>query len=146
MSEIEIVKQLREGQNKYTYFIFSITIASIAFAINISSNLALSYYHIPLGIALLSWSYSIYSGFKYIRLVHSTLYANVHYLRALRGEMQEIQSNPATQEPIIIGITQAMENNSEEGSKSSERQLKFFFIGALFFVIWHVLKMYLNTQ
>ncbi|MBC8265509.1 MAG: hypothetical protein H8E84_00925 [Flavobacteriales bacterium] len=139
--EIEISRQLREGQNKYTYFLFSITIASIAFSVQKTTGKPISYVQIPLSISVICWALGLVCGFKYIRLVNSTLFANSMFLKAEKGIMKEIQENPATQPYILEGIKKAMIKNSNLGNCYSNWQYYLFFIGAFFFLIWHILEM-----
>ena len=60
---IELHKQLRMVQDKYTYFLLAIAAAAVAYAIKLTTDSTLSFSKIPIGIAILFWGLSF--DYKY---------------------------------------------------------------------------------
>jgi hypothetical protein len=54
--EIEVYKQFRGYQDRYTYFLLAVSGSSIAYALNRAEKQLLSFYLIPWGLALLMWA------------------------------------------------------------------------------------------
>ena len=59
---MEIHKQHRTGQDKYTYFLLAVTASAVAFSVQKTSGLVLSWSLLPLGIAVLTWGTSVMSS------------------------------------------------------------------------------------
>lgn len=144
-NERMIFRTLREEQRKYTYFLLVVVGAAITLVINQTQNATLTLSQIPLVIAVLLWALSFYFGCNYTQYVNSTLFANLALFRVQKGEHPElINKSPIMIEAASKGIKQAMKNNSECANKLSRLQFKFLISGAIFYIIWHILEMYLR--
>ncbi|MFA5783066.1 MAG: hypothetical protein WC868_12440 [Bacteroidales bacterium] len=141
----EMIKQFRQQQEKYTYYIIALCIAAIGFSIHKTTSLPLKLGQIPLGIAILTWGVSIYCGLKNIHYVLSTLYANIAYLEIAQGKDPDIGTHPQKIKAATEGIKRAMESNSEKASSLSTWQYRLFIIGFIAFLVWHILEMYKIT-
>jgi hypothetical protein len=141
----EIQKQFRQQQEKYVYYVLALCVASIGFTVNQTIGQSLSWYKLPAGIAILCWSYSIYSGLYFLRYVISTLFANDTYLSITEGSYPEIGTNKQMQKVAAKGAKQAMDSNSDKAMKLSKRQNALFFIGMTSFITWHILEMIHKT-
>ncbi len=61
---MEMHKQHRMGQDKYTYFILAVAAAGIAFSIEKTTGQKLSWSMLPLGVAVILWAISFFFGCK----------------------------------------------------------------------------------
>jgi hypothetical protein len=139
----EIQRQFRQQQEKYVYYLFSLSVSSIGFAVYRTSGIPMKCSQIPLLLSIFSWSGSIFCGLMFIKYVISTLYANNTYFEIIAGRYLEIGDNSLKIEAGINGIKQAMLINRRIGLKYFKWQGRLFYIGILLFIIWHILEMYL---
>lgn len=72
----------REGQDKYTSFLLAAAGVAIAFAVTQSQTATLSWWKLPLALAVLSWAFSFYAGCRQLRDVTNVLQQNYELLRA----------------------------------------------------------------
>ena len=82
---IEIHRQHRTGQEKYTYFLLAVTASAIAFAVQKTSGLKLTWSMVPLGLAVVLWGLSFYFGCKNLLWVQTAIYANYSLLQLQKG-------------------------------------------------------------
>ncbi len=140
----EVFKAHREAQNKYTYFLLAAAAAAIAFAVNKTSAVALARSQAPLALAVLSWGLSFFAGTRHLAYVSSTLYANVDLLRVESGQHPEVGGDPQLIAAAGQGIRSAIEWNSERANRWAHWQFRLLVAGAVLYVAWHVLEMYLR--
>ena len=148
MNEIqkEIQRQFRQSQEKYVYYILALTVSSIGFAIYKTNGIPLKCSQIPLGIAVLLWSISIFCGLSFLKYTISILYANNTYYDILQGRYPEIGNVEWKQEAAIEGAKNAIEINKRRAKKYFNCQGYLFYIGILLFVLWHILEMFLLSN
>lgn len=70
-SLIEIHRQHRTGQDKYTYFLLAVTASAVAFAVQKTDGLKITYSLILLGATVLLWGGSFYCGVKNLKIQRS---------------------------------------------------------------------------
>jgi hypothetical protein len=144
-NERMIFKTLREEQRKFTYFLLAVVGATITVVINQTQNATLTLSKIPLAIAVLLWALSFYFGCRYSQYVSSNLFANLALFRVQRGEHPELTNkSPTMIEAASKGIKEAIEDNSKYANKLYHLQFNFLIMGAFFYIIWHILEMYLR--
>jgi len=142
----EVFRALRESQNKYTYFLLAAAGAAIALAVNQTREAVLAWPQVPLALSVLSWALSFLFGCRHIAYVNSTLYANGEYLRVVSGQHPElVGAHPQLVAAAKEGIRDAMEHNADCANRNGHRQFRFLVAGAIFYVVWHVLEMYLRS-
>ncbi|MFY7964940.1 MAG: hypothetical protein ACOVO1_08590 [Chitinophagaceae bacterium] len=139
----EIIKEFRQQQEKFIYYLIALCVASIAFAVHQTNNKQLAFTQIPLGVAVICWGISIYSGFKFIAKTLDLLYINNDYFNLLQGkndiagrELWKIEVGKEAFESI-------MNMKSKRASKFSKLQINSFYFGSLAFIVWHIIEMYL---
>ena len=140
----EVYRSLRQVQDKHTYFLLAAAGAAIALAVNQSQGAAMAWSHVPLAAGVLSWGLSFFFGCRHIAYVSSTLYANAELLRVESGQHPEIAGHPQMMVAASEGIKQAIESNSERANRLGHLQFRFLVTGAIFYIIWHALEMYLR--
>jgi len=143
---IELHRQLRTVQDKYTYFLLAIAAAAVAYAIKLTTDSTLSFSMIPLGLAILGWGLSFFYGCRQLNYVSSTIYANYELIRVQKGEHPEAGSNPQIIAAASEGIRQAIESNSDKVSFFAKLQFRFLIAGSTLFLAWHIIEMALKSK
>ena len=141
----EVYRNLHKSQDKYIYFILAATIASIGFTITQTQNIIFSLSLIPLGISILCWGFSFFFGCRNREYYNSILYANFDLLRVQLGDHPETGSHPQKIRAASEGIMQAIQKNSDKANRLAHLQMTTFILGALFYLVWHILEIYLRT-
>lgn len=144
-SQREVYRALRESQSKYTYLLLAAAGADIGFALTQTQNIGLSCSQTPLGIAVFLWGLSFYFGCRHLAYVSSTLYANAALLKIESGQHPEVGYHPQYMQAASEGVRQAIESNSETANQLGHWQFRTLIAGAVFYVLWHILEMYLRT-
>jgi hypothetical protein len=141
----EVYRQHRTAQDKYTYFLLAAVGAAIGLAINQTQGSTLSWSQAPLAVAVLCWGLSFFFGCRHLKYVSSNLYANANLLKVQSGEHPEVGHHPQLMAAASEGILQAFEANARRAVRSSTMQFRFLVAGAIFYIAWHVLEMWLRT-
>jgi hypothetical protein len=142
---LELQKQFRQKQEKYVYYVIALSVASIGFIVNQTKGETLNFYQIPAGLAILSWTYSVYCGLNFMKYIISTLFANDSYLAILEGNHPDAGKDSIKQELAAKGTMEAIKFNSKKAMKLFKSQNLFFIVGMILFLIWHVLEMFNST-
>jgi len=140
----EIREQFRAQQGKLTYYIIALCIAAIGFSIHTTSSDHLGWSHLPIAIAVLCWGGSAYCGLRFMKTVVNILHNNVSYFEVKEGKNPIVGNKP---ENIALGIKILLEGVASESGKSvglGKWQHRLFYFGVIFFVTWHVIRMYYN--
>ncbi len=141
----QIHDQLHKAQNRYTYFLLAAAASAIALIIKSTDESTFAIPMLPLGLAVISWGVSFFYGCKNIQFVNSTLYANYNYLIVKSGLHPKAGKDPELISAASQGIRKAMEYNSERANRFVKWQFKLLVIGALFYLVWHLLEMLART-
>jgi hypothetical protein len=141
----EIYRNLQNSQDKYVYFILAVTTASIGFTITQTQNITFKPSLILLGIGILCWGFSFFFGCRNREYCNSTLYANYELLKVQKGDHPELGNHPQMIQAASEGIKQAIQDNSDKMNNLVRLQMKTFIMGALFYLVWHILEIYFRT-
>lgn len=142
MSQIfALQNQFKEKQEKFVYYIVALSVTSIGFSIYTTIDDTISILHVPLGIAVLCWGISIFSGLRFIKYSISTIYANATYLEVTSGIHPETGPSPILIKAASEGIMQAMKENGKTAEKYAKAQEYLFYSGIIAFLLWHILEM-----
>lgn len=142
---LEAYRQFRTHQDKYIYFLLAATGAAIALAINRTQNVAFTRSLIPWGVAVLLWGASFACGCRYLANLGSGLWSNYELIRVERGEHLEAQT-PDIIRAASEGIRDALMERSKKTVRLGWWQFTLFIAGAVSFIIWHVIQIYLHTR
>jgi hypothetical protein len=142
---IEIHRQHRTGQDKYSYFLLAVTASAVAFSVKRTDGLKITYSLIPLGAAVLLWGVSFYFGVKNLLWVQTSIFANYSLLQLQKGVHPEQPDHPQILEAAIRGVRSAFESNIKNAQFYGIWQFRLLITGAIFFLLWHVLEMVLRT-
>ncbi len=144
-AEIEVYRALRESQNKYVYFLLAAAGAGIALAVDQTKSASIAWSQAPLAVAVLLWGMSFYCGCRHLVYVSATLIANAKLLSVQSGQSPEIGQHLGYAAAVCNGIRKAAEHNSDMGNRFWHWQFRFLVIGAVFYLAWHILEMYLRS-
>jgi len=143
--ELEVYRALREAQNKYAYFLLAAAGAAIALALNQTQVATLNWSQFPLAAAVLSWGLSFFFGCRHLAYVSSTLYSNAQHFRAERGQHPQVGADPQRIAVASAAFMAAAEENANRGNRFGRLQFHLFVSGAVLYIGWHVLEMYLRS-
>ena len=138
---VELSKIYATGESEYSYFLLAATASAIAFAVQKTSGLRLSYYEIPLAFAVLCWGISFYIGCRCVNLTQGAMFMNITML-----ELGSVRSgNPEELKGRIKSVLSQMNGMNEKATVYDRWQFRLLIIGAVLFLVWHVLGMYRLT-
>ena len=137
----ELYKAYRQGQEKYIYFMLAAAGGAIAFAVTQTQTATLSLWKIPLAFSVVSWGLSFFCGLRQILQSSNLLHQNYQLLRMQAGEHPEFPSDPR----YVQVIRNHLEEQAKRSGKWANWQFGLLIGGAVFYIAWHVLEMYLRT-
>jgi hypothetical protein len=143
--QIEVFRQLRTSQDKYVCFLLAAAGAAIALAVNQTQGAQLAWSQLTLAAGVLLWAMSFFFGCRHLAYVCSTLYANAELLRVESGIHPGVGQHPQLMSAAREGIRQAIESNSKRASRFARWQFACLILGAIGYLAWHVLEMWLRT-
>lgn len=141
----EVFRALREAQSKYTYFLLAAAGAAIALAVTQTQGIGMAWSQIPLAAGALSWGLSFFFGCRHLAYVSSALYANAVLFQVESGQHSEVGEHPQRVAAASGGIREAIEINSERANRLGHLQFRFLVAGAVLYIVWHVLEMYMRS-
>jgi hypothetical protein len=140
--ELELSRQYRTAQDKYIYFLLAAAASAIGYAITQIKVEPLATHHIFVGIAVLLWSVSFYSGIQICEYLITQIFQNHNYIafkRDLKG------TDPETATLLLSKFKETFHCTIEKQDKRklvySKLQSICLLLGALFYIFWHILKM-----
>jgi hypothetical protein len=134
-------KQFREQQEKFTYYVIALCVAAIGYSVHATMGQTITISMVPLGIAVLFWGLSIFTGFRFISYTIAHLYTNIGYIDVLEGNHPISGQHP---EKIKIGkdtLEKVMEDNASTAFNFATWQMRFFYLGMLLFIAWRIWEM-----
>ena len=140
--QLEIQRQLRQSQEKYIYYILALCVSAIGFAVYITLDKSLNMIMIPLGLAIISWGISIYSGFRLLEISHAILWINNNMIEVVKGNNPISGYDPRKMQEGITYLQEEVDKASKIARKRFQLQRFCFILGMIFFIIWHVLVLY----
>ncbi|MBI4472470.1 MAG: hypothetical protein HY646_07360 [Acidobacteria bacterium] len=135
---LELHKEHTAKQEKLTYFLLAAAASGIAFAVNKTEGLRISWSLLPVGGATLCWAVSFFFGYKQLERVQIALQANYNYLRLL---LSQNEGDANEQANAMSRAQKAQFENIEKAQFYNKWQFRLLIIGALLFIIWRVLEM-----
>jgi hypothetical protein len=140
--QLELYRQHLTGQAKFAYFMLAAAGACIGFAVTKTQDASLAWRHVPLALAVLSWAGSFMAGIRYLQVVSNLLYSNIGLLRIEAG--QEADLHPAMIPEVSNWLQGILSQKSDKTGQLSTIQVRLLVIGAVCFLAWHLLEMYLR--
>lgn len=141
----EIYRILASSLVKYTYFLLTAAGASIALAMNQTSQLSMNWLQVPLALAVICWGLSFYYGCRCIQCGHSTLHINLDLHRIESGNHPLAGSDPQRMEIGTSTLRKIYEEKSAKVGTHAQNQFALLILGGILYVVWHILEMYART-
>ena len=141
---IELYKQLSVAQDKYIYFLLAASASAIGFAMTQTKAEALSLVHIPLGLSVLGWVISFYSGLKVIESTNNSIKHNFNEIQ-FKDNLQRYQ-----QDENVLKFIKRIDSDTKEAIDGNNKKVNIYIplqsysliTGAFFYIIWHIIRMY----
>ena len=143
---LELHKQHRVGQDKYTYFLLAVTASAIAFAVQKTDESIISWSLFPLGLAVVLWGISFYFGCKNLVWVQTSISANYGLLQLYKGVHPNQPDHPKMLEAAKVGIRSAVDSNINKAQFFAVWQFRLLLAGGFAFLCWHIIKMLIRTN
>lgn len=143
--ELEIYRALRESQNKHTYFLLAVVGTAIALVVKQTQGASLSWSQLLLAAAVLAWALSFLFGCRNRDYVSSGLYTNAALLEVNAGRHKLSGTDPEAIQVARETLSNIFENQSNKANRFANLQFRLLVIGAILYVAWHILEMYLRT-
>ena len=135
-----------DAQDKYTYFLLAAAGAAIAFSVQKTEGMALSWWLTPVALATSAWAGSFFCGCKNLSWVGAALSANFALLQLRQGSHPKQPPHPQLLEAAISGTSTALEGNVLKAQRFALWQFRLLVIGAALFIAWRVLEMWRITK
>jgi hypothetical protein len=142
---MEMHKQHRMGQDKYTYFLLAVAAAGIAFSIEKTTGQKLNWAMLPLAAAVILWALSFYFGCKNLYWVQTSIGANYSLLQLQKGVHSNQPDDPQKLEAAKRGVSSALDSNMNNAAFYNRWQFRLLVSGAICFITWHIVKMIIST-
>lgn len=108
---LELYKQHQASQDKYTHFLLAAAGAAIGFAVQKTEGLHLSWWLVPVGLAIVCWGVSFYFGCKNVVWVQTAIYANYSLLQLKQGIHPDQPPRTDLTMVAISSVNQALNSN-----------------------------------
>ena len=145
-TEHELFRVHREALGRYTYFLLTAAGAGIGLAVNQTREAALAWSQVPLAAAVLSWGLSFFCGVRYLEYLNSVNYDNLELLNVQAGRHPLAGTHPGKIQIGVDYLMREIETGSSKASVFGRWQSGLLIAGAVFYVLWHILEMYLRTS
>jgi hypothetical protein len=132
-------------QNKYIYFIITLSSAGIGFGIQNTSSAQIDTWFLVLWLlAEFSWAASILYGFDYLERKMNFFYADITRYDVLKE--QQIPITSKTTEFVDTIFTESAKKANNRIAQSMGRQKILFLVGCTAYILWHISRMYVATS
>lgn len=137
----ELISRYSNKQEKYVYYIIALSVAAIGFSIHNTTDSQLSILQIPLGIAILLWSFCVYFGFLFIKRELDFIFTNNELFEFDKGRNNIAGDNIEKIELAKRIIRENLEDKSSKMRRIFKKIEYCFFGGLISYLIWHILEM-----
>ncbi len=139
--EETLLDAYRTALLRYAYFLLVAAAAGILLAVYETEFSVLKPSLAPLGLAVLCWAASFYYGCIQIEAHFTALRVNAVLLKARNGHR-----HPGTDAAVALDTAEtAFRRATNRMVVNGRRQFIFLVQGAILYMIWHVLEMFLRT-
>ena len=142
----ELRKTHADAQNKYTYFLLAAAGAAIAFAVQKTEGVSLSWWLVPVALATAAWAGSFYCGCQNLSWVGAAVSANYALLQLRQGSHPSQPPHPEVLDAALSGTATALGSNIDKAQAYALWQFRLIVLGAAFFIAWRVLEMWRITK
>ncbi len=138
---MELLKVHRNAMDKHVYFLLAAAGAAMAFAITQTQTATLSVSKIPLGLAVACWGASFWCGCRHVWEILNLTQQDYELMRVRDGLHPKFPNDPG----VIAGIERLIDEQAKNSGRFTRWQWKLLIASAIFYVLWHIVEMYLRT-
>ena len=131
--QVELHKQHRAEQAKYAYFLLAVAASAVGFAVQKTTGVGMQWSQLPLAVATGLWGTSFFFGCRHLLRSQVALVVNSDFLK--------YQNQPG----LAADARSAMTEHADAAMFYKKWQFRLLMIGAVSFLFWHVLEMFLLT-
>lgn len=134
----EISEKRRTLQTRPVYLLLSVAAGGILLSViqMTGSKIAHDGAMLPLFLAMLSWSFSFFAGYRLLTFIELVLLANMELLQLQKGKHPDVGND----EGKIIAASKVIQNNLESynitTTKLAKQQSRFVVLGVVMFFVW----------
>lgn len=129
MNSTDFEKAHIASQEKYSYFLLAAAGAAIAFSLKKTESLSISWWMLPIAIALLCWMLSFFFGCKNIVWYQAVLRTEIYIART--HETPEAEFSNDQKRKSVSNLVAAMDTKLEKYAFYSKWQFIFLIAGAV---------------
>lgn len=140
----EVQKIVTDMRTKYVYFLLAAVGASIGFAITQSKGIKFNLWALPLAVAIGLWALSFIFGCRYLHN-NSNAFARRASLVELETSGTSIFNNLNHRMNLIENLSELVQSIEASTTRLYRYQFWSFVLGALSFIVWHAIMIWLQT-
>jgi len=129
-------------QVRFVYFLLAGAAAAIGFGLTQAQGQALSIFHVPLGLALVSWGMSFWFGCRFARSSDVMIGLNLAMVRLKTGADPLVLRDPEQAAERLAYIDVEFDKRQRQGTYEARWQYRLLLAGALLFGGWRFLEMW----
>jgi len=137
----EIQKQVTEANAKYSYFLMAVAASAIGLCVSRTTGRHLEWTMLPLGAAVFAWGLSFFFGCLNRQRYTSTLMANHHLLQVMKNPVQTHDPEHDAKITSFRDSFETLKTNARWSNIWATAQFWLLVVGAVLFLLWHVLEM-----
>ena len=138
----DLRKEVLSAQERFNYFFLTLNGSAITFALVRTESQHPAIWMIPVAVAIACWGAGFYFGCEHLLLKIKIILGNLQYLTIKGGA----KSNPAakfeTAETAMQQLRANAESDNERSRSYGRRQYGLFLIGAVFYIVAHVQRLF----
>ena len=135
---LELYKQHRAGQVKHAYFLLAVAASAVGLAVQKTTGVGLHCSQLPLAVATGLWGTSFVLGCLHVLWSQAAMYKDSELIKLQNADQPVDPLKEAT-------LRSAMAKNYDDAASFGLWQFLLLLSGAVFFIVWHVLEMFLLT-
>jgi hypothetical protein len=134
MNEPDLEKAHHAGHERYAYFLLAAAGAAVAFAVQKTEGVALSWWLAPVAVATLFWGLSFFFGCKAVWWSQAILRSEIYIARTRSDDgLSEEQKRQS-----ISNHWLALDPKLAKAALYANLQFWLLFAGGVLFCLWHV--------
>lgn len=131
-------KEFKERQEKLVYYLMALNVSCIGFSMYNGKEDVLNITILFFLIAVILWSTSVYFGLRFIKTQLSVLYDNIW--------LNEFENQNKTQNDSIDCFTTLLNKKYNHIESDFNMIWRFFIGGTVFYFVYHLIKLIINSQ
>lgn len=141
-SRFELMKTLKQRQDKFVYYLLGLNVAAIGFSLSKTFDDKLNDNHLYLGFALLCWFISIMFSMRWIYLQLAFMQHNLDLADWLDGFYDKEKISEKQKSAEILDLKTKLIKGSKVIDQYFQGMIYAFLVGIGDFIIWRIVEMW----